>query len=240
MFKRRAFFEWDCVMENYLKETDSAFVMVNSSDGMDGPPNLFATLNEVINITLLRKTIILHEKVRSQLKEGQKLFLLPKSWKYFHDLLNGKTGILLGIMSDEKLVGMTAVVRADGFFSAINKGALTCPYKHEKLPKGIESGKIAVVQSLCVLKEYGGNGYSDALLEEATNHAIEINCKHLVAQSSESNKAGVDSFISQGFAITANWVSRCDKVHRVLLYKDLSAQMPTAKPSVQKVAVLHY
>ena len=155
----------------------------------------------------LARVVELHNRVRAEMPETQRHFLLPKHPSYFQDLLSGKTGALLGVLVHGELAGFMSVVRLDSFAAAHAQNRITCPDDHGHLAAAYGKGAVAVAQSLCVLNAYMGRSFSRTLVQGAVTWARQQGCPHLFAQVAEHNLMGWIRFMDQDFAIVATWES---------------------------------
>jgi len=153
----------------------------------------------------LGSVLSLHLQVRSDLPRPQSHFLLPKTAEYFRKLLDGKGGVLFGLVSQNRLVGSMAVLRANSFEAARTGEILTCPDPQGKISASFGEGAVAAVQSLCVKNNHFGRGYSRALIDAAIQWAQDNGCRHLFAQVAAQNTLSWLRFLDHDFAIVSAW-----------------------------------
>jgi GNAT superfamily N-acetyltransferase len=169
----------------------------------------------------LEQVMALHLRVREEMPESQRPFLLPRTPEFFRDRLAGKGGALLGARNEEdRLVGFIAMSRADSFDKACADGRITCPDEDGKLAKAYSAGAVAVAQSLCVLNAFVGRGFSHALLDAAIDWAKQNGCAHLFAQTAAQNVLSWMRFLDKDFAIITAW----ENGHRRFLLRWLSVE----------------
>lgn len=154
----------------------------------------------------LETVMRVHIAVRATLPVGQQRFVVSREKKYFADLLSGRGGALLGMIIDERLAGFLAMVFADNYSSAISAKFVTYPGEKKVLAARYGDGGVCVIQSMCVLKEWSGNGYSRELLCKAIAYAsFQKKCKNLFAQVASQNAQSMDRFLEAGFHPVASW-----------------------------------
>lgn len=170
--------------------------------------------------TWLKQVVGLHFQVRAEMPDSQRHFLLPKKPEYFGELLNGKTGVLLGAFVEGQLAGFMAVTRSENFAAAHAENRITCPDDDGKLAKAFGDGAVAVGQSMCALVAHMGRGISRTLIQNAAVWARQNDCAHLFAQVADQNITGWMRFMEQNFAVIATWESG----HRRFLLRHMSAE----------------
>ncbi|MDD5585906.1 MAG: GNAT family N-acetyltransferase [Alphaproteobacteria bacterium] len=168
----------------------------------------------------LETVTALHEKVRAEMPESRRHFLLPKPPEYFRDLLNGKNGILFGAFADGELAGSMALVWEDSFAAARAAGRVTFPDTEGRLAKKYRKGSVGVIQAMGLQGAYMGRGFSRLLLQAAIDRAAQRGCAHLFAQAAEQNTLSWLRFLDQGFAIATAWTGG----HRRFLLRWLSPE----------------
>lgn len=164
----------------------------------------------------LAPVVAVHERVRAEMPEDRRFFLLPRSRTYYRDLLAEKTGVLFGAFADDELVGSMALVWAPSFAEARNTGALTCPKPVGRFGRKFSKGSAGIIQALGLRKVCLGRKLSCALLSAAIEAAGQQGCAHLFAQVAASNIMSWLRFMERDFAIVTTW----DSGHRrFLLYR---------------------
>lgn len=173
-----------------------------------------------------------HARVRAEMPESQRHWLLPKPPEYFSALLAGKNTAFLGILDDGQLAGFMGLLRVENFAAAHADGRITCPDDAGTLGKAFGQGGVAVCQSLCVSNAYLGRGFSRALVQAAGNWADAQGCAHLFAQIADQNLLSWLRFMQQDYALVTTWVAG----HRRFLLRRLqpaekAALLKKAKPA---------
>jgi GNAT superfamily N-acetyltransferase len=173
----------------------------------------------------LDTVLALHNRVRAELPESRRHFLLPKTSDYFRALLEGKGGYLIGAFADDELVGSLALAINDSLASAHTTQRLTCPDANGHLAKTYGKGTVGVLQSMGVLSPFMGRGVSRALLQTALTKATRQGCAHVFAQIAAQNTLSWLRFMDRDFALIATWVSG----HRRFLLRWLPPEEKTAR-----------
>lgn len=159
----------------------------------------------------------LHSKVRLQVPAGMPPFLVPKSKEYFLDLLNGKSGLLLGAFVGNKLAGITALVFSDSFAQAHDDGIMTCPDESKALRQLYTKKPVAIIQSVCVDQKFGKIGLCKGLIAKALTYAEQAECRDVFVQIATHNELSMKVFQKQGFVQICSWFIDYD---RTLLHFD--------------------
>jgi hypothetical protein len=155
----------------------------------------------------LQTVTALHKRVRAEMPDSKRAFLLPRTPDFFRSLLTGKAGVLFGLFAGAELVGSMALLWADSFSGAREEGLITYPDADGRLAKKYRKGSVAVVQAMGLLNAYMGRGGSRALVQKALECARSHGCAHVFAQIAAQNTLSWLRFLDRGFAIAATWTS---------------------------------
>ncbi len=176
-------------------------------------PSFFGKLGTKGRVQLLQGAewlapiMALHHRVRTDMPEAEKKFLLARPADYFRPLLQGEGGCALGAIVGGKLVGMVAVRTADHFTAAQAKTLVTYPDADGAVAALCKEQKVAVLQSLCLHGNWTGQGYSRALIEAALLWCDRQGIGQIFAQTAEANSLCWLKFLQQDFAILGQWTN---------------------------------
>jgi hypothetical protein len=148
----------------------------------------------------------MHERVRAEMPEACRHYLLPRPAAYYQKLLAGENGLLFGAFADEELVGSMALVWSGSFAKARSEGRLTCPDPQSRLKKKYAKGRVGIIQALGLSKDCLGRKLSCALLRAAVEAAEQQGCAHLFAQVAGDNALCWLRFMERDYAIVATWI----------------------------------
>ena len=162
-----------------------------------------------INISLLQGCIWESKVVdlfsRACAQKGSRLVARPLA--HFQDLLEGRTGGLLGAVSQQgALVGMAALLSAENWTAARAVGLVTYPDLDGRLAALCGSEPVGVVQSLCVSDAARGQSVGLRLLMAARDWGFqERGALRVLGQIAQDNECGMKKFMKSGFALAATW-----------------------------------
>ncbi len=155
----------------------------------------------VLNSADIDSVIELHETTRAALPVDRKRYILPQPSIYFENLLNRKTGLMLGLRAKDKLVAQMALMGPMPLRQAIFDQVIThneVPFHHASL-----SDPVIVLKSLASHPDWRGNDLAKNLVAFAIEYPFAQVCAHLFAQVSVGNKRSWDAFMRNKFGIVA-------------------------------------
>ncbi|MDX9690493.1 MAG: GNAT family N-acetyltransferase [Proteobacteria bacterium] len=166
----------------------------------------------------------LHIRIHSEIPQEHKHALLPRTRSYFQELLTGNNGALWGVFDEEtnNLVGMCAVQLCPNWVAAKVAGRITYPDLDGYFWRLCAEDRVAVIQSLGVLRSSHGKRMAQGLIQDACLWAYSQQCTHVFAQIAQDNNCSWAKFVRQGFSIVADWKAGHP---RYMLYRELSPHM---------------
>ena len=158
---------------------------------------------------------LLHALHQQALAEDKDKFLQPKEGDYFQSLLLCNRCEIFIVKVDGKPAGKVCVVLADNYVAAKQDGHITYTKPDTNLRQEFAEGRVAVIQSLCVLNAFRGVGLGKLLIDRAINHVQSHGVRHIFAQTKQHNPKALSLFQSFGFQRRATWRKEAG---RYLLY----------------------
>ncbi|MDD3289102.1 MAG: hypothetical protein PHX43_08930 [Alphaproteobacteria bacterium] len=184
---------------------------------IDFPVEKFkSTIVRPINETLYGDMALsLHLRVRANLGEGEKHHLLEKNINQ----LFPKDGETIGCFVQDELCGLAVIREAASLDGAIENKFITCGEARGVLDQTYDSGKVWVLQSVCVDPGILRHGIFGKLLKNVHDCAGMYGIGHVFAQTSISNYCSLRGFIHNDFAAVSTWLNEKDGRQRVLVQR---------------------
>jgi hypothetical protein len=174
---------------------------------------------DVLGPSDLPDVLALHETTRAALPADKKRFILPQSTDYFQNLLDGTTGLMIGIRAEDGLLlAQMALMGPMPLREAIASHMIThndeIPFHHAGL-----GDSVLICKSITSLPDWRGNDLAKNLVTFAIELPIAKITDHMFAQISVGNKRSWDTFVHQGFGIVAAAYDPDDGLPRFIFQK---------------------
>ncbi len=151
----------------------------------------------------------LPDVVRASMAEAHRHWLLSKPRSYFEGLLTGATGLLIGALVRGELAGFAALVASEDFASARRLGQVTYPDPEGRANAAYGQGRVGVVQSLCVRRDYLGRALAGSIIRAAVEESRRQGRGHIFAQMADQNALSWMRFLGEGFGLVGTWETDC-------------------------------
>ena len=150
----------------------------------------------------LQDALALHDATRAALPADKQRYILPQDPAYFQNLLAHKTGLMIGIRAEGKLIAQMALMGPMPLREAIANHTIT--HNDDVLfPHAALSDSVVVFKSMASHPDWRGNDLSKNLVSFAIELPFTQVCVHVFAQISAGNKRSWDTFARQKFGIVA-------------------------------------
>ncbi len=174
-------------------------------------------LIEILGPQDLAAVLELQEHTRAALPEGHKMFVLPQPESYFRDLLEGKTGLMIGIRAEGKLLSQMALMGPLTLDQMIDRQKLT---RNEiEFHHAGHHDQVVIAKSMAVHPDWRGNELSQHMLEAAVNSPLAHGADHVFAQISVDNVRSWELFLREGFGIIGAGVDPGDNKPRFIVQR---------------------
>lgn len=172
---------------------------------------------ELLTPAHLEQVLALHEATRAALPEEQKQFVLPQAPAYFEKFLSQKDGVMLGILSGDKLIAQLVLMGPFPLEDVISKRAVT---RNEIAFHHVGAlDQIVAIKSMAVHPDYRGNELSQIILTAALNLPFVRQADQAFCQISVNNMRSWELFLKNGFGIVGAATDPGDQQTRFILQK---------------------
>jgi len=168
----------------------------------------------------LADVLALQEVTRAALPDDKKTFMLMQSESYFQNLLAQKTGVMIGVRSEQgTLIAQMALMGHMELREAIARRLITSndvPFHHAAL-----TDNVVVCKSMAAHPDWRGNDLANTLVTFALSLPFTQAAAHIFAQISVGNKRSWGVFAKNGFGIVAAAYDPKDGQPRFIFQKPL-------------------
>ncbi len=188
---------------------------------------------EVLNTTHRAQVLALHEQTRAALSAEQKMFVLPQAPDYFDKFLSHKSGVILGVMANGKLIAQLVIMGPMSLEDIIGKRAITrndVAYHHVGA-----LDHIVAIKSMAVHPEFRGNELSQHILAAALELPLVRDADHAFAQISVDNARSWELFLKNNFSIVGAAIDPGDQKPRFILQKPAESFSLDMSPAADDV-----
>ena len=162
--------------------------------------------------------LALHATTRASLPADKKRFILPQNDAYFHNLVNGVTGVMVGIRApDGTLIAQMGLMGPLSLREAIAEEAIThndVPFHHASL-----NDSVIVFKSIAAHPDWAGNGLAKQMMAFALELPLVRVAAHVFAQTSASNVRGWSLFTQHQFGIVSAAYDPLDGLPRFIFQR---------------------
>jgi ribosomal protein S18 acetylase RimI-like enzyme len=188
---------------------------------------------EILGPGHLEDVLALHEATRAALPTEHKMFVLPQKPEYFEKFLTQKEGVLLGILTGNKLIAQLVIMGPMSLEDMISKRAVT---RNEIMFHHVGAlDQCVAIKSMAVHPDYRGNELSQHILNAALDLPFVRQADQAFAQISADNARSWELFLNNGFGIVGAATDPGDQKARFILQKPTGGFTLDAAPSADDV-----
>jgi ribosomal protein S18 acetylase RimI-like enzyme len=190
-------------------------------------------ITRILDAEHLPAILALQDETRRALSFAQKNFVLPQTAEYFGKFLSREVGVMIGVFTEDKLIGQMVLMGPLSPEEAMRRQAVTRNEINFHHVGPLDT--IVAAKSMAVHPDYRGNEISQHMLAAILQTPLAQAADHVFAQISVENVRSWDLFLRNGFGIVAAGIDPIDNKPRFVLQKPLHGFAFDRSPSADEV-----